>query len=128
MNNHLDQKDSELLQERIANRNKIAGPRIGDFVIMLDDTERRFTHDWGNEIQTTVGPKHPCYGDSSMHLFKNGYAQFSGSLDRAIAKSALVDTGEVKDGHFWFFHHDWATAHNGVHVMAPCRVFKQARV
>ena len=120
-----DEKDLELLQARIDKRDKLQGPRIGDFVQMLDGTERRFTHDWGNEIQTTVGNGHTCFGDVSIYLDRDGYASFSGSLDRPIDKTGLVLTEETKPGRFWFFHHDYATAHNGVYVKAPCRVFKQ---
>lgn len=128
MKNTPDEKDLELLKARIAQRDRRNGPRIGDFVRLLDDTERRLTHDWGDDIQTTVGNAHPCFGDVSFYLGKNGGADFSGSLDKAIPKSQLIDTGEIKSGGFWFFHHDYMTAHNGVSVTAPCRIFKQKEV
>lgn len=123
--NTADEKDLELLADRIKARDKRQGPRVGDFVQLTDGTERRFTHDWGSDIQTTVGPSHPCDGDASFYLGNNGGADFSGSLDRAIPKSQLTDTGETKSARFWFFHHDYMTAHNGVSVVAPCRVFRQ---
>jgi hypothetical protein len=83
----------------------------------------RFTHDWGDSIQTTVGAKHPCHGDASFYL-SDGYASFSGSLDPAINKARLRDTGEMLEGSFWFFHHNFAGAGRGVYFRIPCRVFE----
>jgi len=119
-----DDKDAAILAERIAAWKNQAGPRVGDYCKLLDGTLRRFTHDWGDSLQTTVGGSHPCAGDSSFY-FGGAYMSFSGSLDSAIDKRAFRETAEQMGGGAWFFHHDHACAHNGVHVKVPCRVFEQ---
>ena len=120
-----DSIDDEILNARIVEWGKVSGPRVGDFCELSDGTVRRFTHDWGDSIQTTVPPKgHPCSGDSSFY-FGNGYMSFSGSLDSAIPKSQFEMVPRMQEGSAWFFHHDWMTAHNGVYFKVPCRVYKQ---
>lgn len=117
-----DQRDGEILQDRLAKWSSGKGPRVGDWCIMLDGTVRRFSHDWGDQIQTT----HPEFGIGSF-FFGNGYMSYSGSLDSAIAKNLLVDTGEEKDGRAWFFHHDFWGAHRGVEFNIPCKVYREIR-
>lgn len=115
-----DEKDQAILDERKAARDQIEGPRIGDFVKFADGTYKRFTHDWGTDIQTTSGTNP---GDTSFYLGRMGYASFSGSLDPALPKDKMTLTDEVKEGGFWFFHHDYHTGHNGVYFRTACRVY-----
>jgi hypothetical protein len=122
MRPQFDERDEEILRAREAIFNRVAGPRVGDFLRTADGV-LRFTHDWGDSIQTTVRAKHPCYGDASFYL-SDGYASFSGSLDPAIDKKILIDTGETMPGSFWFFHHDHAGAERGVSCSMICRVFE----
>ncbi len=116
-----DLQDAAILAERTEKRDRLRGPRIGDFVIFPDGHEGRFTHDWGDEIQTT---SRKFGGDASFYLSASGHGDYSGGLDPSIAKSKLVDTKELKNGRFWFFHHDDHYAHNGVDVEVPCRVYR----
>jgi len=118
----LDEQDLKILDIRIKEYDKLLGPRVGDFVRFPNDELRRFTHDWDKDIQTTCASKHPCHEDQSFYLGE-GYTQFSGSLDKAILKNKLILTNEIKEGHFWFFHHHEVCAYNSVSVSAPCRVF-----
>jgi hypothetical protein len=122
LNPALDDKNLAILAERAAAYLTIQGPRVGDYVKMPDGTLRRFTHDWGDKIQTTVGARHPCDGDASFYLCCPG-ASFSGSLDPSISKAAIRDTGEKLPGAFWFFRDNYVTAHNGVGVRMPCTVW-----
>jgi len=122
MRPEFDARDAEILAKREQLFNRQQGPRVGDFLRVADGI-RRFTHDWGDGIQTTVGKNHPCNGDSSFYLGE-GYASFSGSLDPAIEKTKLRDTGETLEGSFWFFHHDFWGADCGVNFKIPCRVFE----
>ena len=115
-----DDQDARMLAKRVDRREEQAGPRIGDFVKMLDGTTRRFTHDWGEDIQTTCKD-----GLGSFHLTAGGDGNYSGGLDAAISKSGLEETGKTLKGAFWFFHHDRRRAHNGVYFKTPCRVFAQ---
>jgi hypothetical protein len=119
-----DAKDAEILANRERLYNLIPGPRVGDFLEIAEDVMLRFTHDWGESIQTTVWPKHPCHGDASFYL-SDGYVSFSGSLDRAIDKGELEDTGRKLEAAFWFFHHNHAGADCGVYCKMPVRVWKR---
>jgi len=105
-------------------RERFTGPRVGDFVHMPDGTLRRFTYDWGDGLQTTVGAAHPCNGDASFYLGRSGEASFSGSLDSTIPRDRITLTDERHAGRFWFFHHGFPGAHQGVHCDAPCRVYR----
>jgi hypothetical protein len=124
MRPEFDEKDAEILASSQLAFDKHEGPRVGDFVQFPgEDGLRRITHDWGDSLQTTVGPKHSCDGDSSFY-FEGGFVSFSGSLDPAIGLDSFVDTGKTVDGSVWFFHHNWRAAHNGVYCKAKFRVYK----
>jgi len=116
----LDTRDQELLAELTAKwtATENEGPRVGDFVITSKGM-LRFTHDWGEDIQTTVRPGY----DASFYLGHGGMS-FSGSLDPGVPKSALEPTDQMQDGSCWFFSHGFAEAHNAVYVTVPCRVYK----
>lgn len=118
------ENDFDLLATRINKLNNHEGPRVGDFVIMPDDNVLRFTHHWPgpdyDELQTTV----PGCGDQSFYLSKNGVCDFSGSLADALPATALEDTFENRPGRIWFFHDDYARAHNSVHATIPFRVYR----
>lgn len=118
-----DDVDAEILAERERLFNQIDGPRVGDF-LRTPEGFLRFTHDWGDAIQTTVKPSHPCNGDASFYLGE-GHVSFSGSLDPSISKMLLRDTGEKQYGSFWFFHHNMAGAGRGVSFRIPVRVFEK---
>jgi hypothetical protein len=122
MRPEFDDVDAKILAERQRTYDAIDGPRVGDFLRVAGGM-LRFTHDWGDSIQTTVRPSHPCNGDASFYL-SDGCVSFSGSLDPAIDKHRLRDTGETQDGSFWFFHHNFAGAACGVYFKIPCRVFE----
>lgn len=121
--NQFDAVDGAILEQREREFNLVDGPRVGDF-LRTPEGLLRFTHDWGDTIQTTVGPRHPCRGDASFFLSNDGHVSFSGSLDPGIDKSQLKDTGEIEEGYFWFFHHNEYRAHNGVTFKIRCRVFE----
>ena len=114
-----DEKDQEILDEQIKRWKTREGPRVGDIVLMLDGTKRRFTYDWGDSLQTTYGD-----GNALFH-FNGGSMQFSGSLDKSIKKTLLDDTGEIELGSAWFFHHNEMKVSNAVYFSVPCRVYKQ---
>jgi hypothetical protein len=115
-----DARDIEIVKSRAVSYDARKGPRVGDFVYLKgEDEPRRFTHDWGDDIQTTMQGS-----DGSFYLAGN-YCSYSGGLDRAIMKNNLVDTGETRMGWVWIFHHDQAEAHNGVDMEMPFRVYRQ---
>ena len=114
----LDELDQVIRAKRLAQRETIATPRIGDFVRFSDRLER-ISHDWGDTVQTSEG--------GSFYLGEGGYASFSGSLNPSVPKELLRKTEEILNGGFWFFHRDFWMAHNGVDVTAPCRVYQYER-
>lgn len=111
----LDERDTTILNDRQDEYDKITGPRVGDYVIFADGTERRISHDWwGESFQTSEG--------GSFYL-GSGYQSFSGSLYTSVPADSLTDTGEQRHGLVWFFHHGWHRAHNGVYALAVQRVY-----
>ncbi len=116
----MDERDHQILAKRQALRNKKKNPRIGDYCLLLDGTLRRFTHNWGDSIQTT-----PEKQEGSFYLSDEGLADYSGGLDRSIPLSRFILTKETKKGNFWFFHHNEYKAHNGVYFELDCRVYQQ---
>lgn len=116
-------RDAAILADRVVKRDVFQGPRIGDFVLFADGSEGRFTHDWGDTIQTTVrGGK---FGYGSHYMTKSGGISYSGALDPGIDKRRLVATEETRPGAVWFFHDDWAHAHSAVYAEIPCRVYRE---
>lgn len=115
-----DETDLAILAKRLAHWNALQGPRVGDWVVMRDGSMRRFTHDWGEDIQTTD----PKFGLGSFYL-GDGYMSYSGSLDSALAKHSFQDLGETKTADCWFFHHDFWGADRGVHFQVFCKVYRQ---
>jgi len=112
-----DERDQKLLDARIEARNTIPESRNGDFVRFRNGKIERISHDWEDEIQTS-----PIKA-GSFYLGREGSASFSGSLNPSIPVDSLTLTPEVRQGAFWFFHHDWPGAGQGVSCTAPCRVF-----
>lgn len=117
---NFDDRDVEIARERVELWNKRSGPRVGDWIAMLDGTLRRFTHHWGDGLQTTCGN-----GDNGSFYFARGCMSYSGGLDPSIPIAQIVETSEIRNGNAWFFHHDSSGAHRGVYFTAPCRVFRQ---
>lgn len=121
-NPEFDALDQEIRDIRAKGYDVLPGPRVGDFLRVADGKFLRFTYDWGTEIQTTVRPT--SNSDSGSFYLGDGEASYSGGLESAIDKRKLRDTGEKRLGSFWFFHHNYRAAHNGVSVKIPCRVFE----
>lgn len=120
MRPRFDDRDARIVAERCAAWDQRQGPRVGDFVQMKDGSLRRFTHDWGDDIQTTLNGSN----DSSFYL-GSGFMDFSGGLDSAIPKGELTPLPFARKGSCWIFHHDHREAHNGVHTEVNCRVYMQ---
>lgn len=111
--------NEEIITRRMNQREKLDGPQVGDFVI-LDPTQEpteyhRFSHDWGDVIQTARG--------GSIYLVEGGWGSFSGALDPSIPKTKLFKTGLKRPGRFWIFQNDYATAGNGYEFKVPVPVW-----
>ena len=114
-----DEIDRRLLAKRIEAWNCRTEPRVGDFIIMPDGELRRLTHNWLIGLQTTWKGE-----GGTFYLSTDGYGDYSGGLDSQIPNDKIENTGETREGNFWFFHHDNARAHNGITVKVPCRVYR----
>lgn len=113
----LDAKDQEIVCKIFKQFEEHKGPRVGDFIIMKDGNIERFSHDWGDDIQT-------CFG-GSFWIGNSGNVEFSGGLNSAVMKNELeLVPDDIQLGEFWIFHHHRVEAHNGVYFNLPCRTYK----
>jgi hypothetical protein len=112
---NLDAKDIQILNDRLATRYQEKGPQVGDVVYFPDGSRRRFSHDWGDVIQTSFG--------GSFYL-GNGYTSYSGGLERAKPVQNMINTGKTEEANFWFFHHDYPVKDGGVDVKALVPVWE----
>jgi hypothetical protein len=110
-----DNIDNGIALERLHRYNRDQSPRVGDYVIMPTGEYQRFSYKWDDIIQT-------CH--SGSFYLGNGYSSMSGSLEPGIKLDELVLTQEKREGCFWFFHHDWSCAHNGIGIKTKLRVYK----
>lgn len=116
-----DERDKTIRDDRVAKFVARTGPRVGDWVIMPDGTEQRFTHAWPDGLQTTCAPR---FGLGSFYFDRQGFMDYSGALDPVVKFDKIRDTGKIKDGAVWFFHHDQSGAGRGVNAWVPCRVYE----
>lgn len=112
---YFSNRDDDLRAKRLVRWCARVGPRVGDFVRLPCGKLQRLAHDWGDSIQTT--------DHGSFYLYGCAHADMSGSLDPGFARSRFRDSGQIRDGLFWFFHHDRAGAHRGVYFTMPCRIY-----
>ena len=114
MNRIQDHKDRQILSDRLEAYNAREGVKVGEF-LQYKDTFLRFSHDWGESIQTSQG---------GSYYLGDGYVSMSGALNSGVDKSALELTPDHQDGSVWFFHHDYRTAGGGVSFQVSFRVWK----
>jgi hypothetical protein len=96
-------------------------PRVGDYIITPDGKYQRAAHIWG-PWEGDNGTTQTC-DSGSFHIGIYG-ASMSGCLDPGYKTDKLINTGETKEGHFWFFHHNYQGADRSVGLSCACRVFK----
>lgn len=129
MRPQFDERDEEIKLARVKLFEARPGPRVGDFVLMLDGTTRRFTFnhgpEWGIQTSAVLDGK-VCMG--SYYFNAGGCLDYSGGLDSAIPHDTLIDTGQTRPAWCWFFHHDWAGADCGVDTQITVRVYRQIAV
>lgn len=107
--------NKEILKQREVEYNKKPGARVGDFLKLPEGIGyTRFTHDWGETIQT---------GNGSFY-FGSGYCSFSGGLDSGVKRADLIQTDELKNGFIWFFDNGLSGANRGKNFEIKFRVFE----
>lgn len=118
----LDERDRQIIWERRHSIELTEGPRVGDWVEFADGITRRVSHVWSEaDWGATAGVQ---TSDGGSFYLGNGYVSFSGGLYRSVGMRTLSDTGAVRPGSAWIFHHDWARAGGGVDVTIPFRVYR----
>lgn len=116
-NDHLDALNAKIAEDIHAAREALTGgPRIGDFVIMPDNTIQRCCNKTEFGMQTSEAGRY--------HVSRCGTASMSGGLNRSQLDEYFQDTGEVRLGLFWFFSHMQPGAGQGVDFYLPCRVYR----
>ena len=124
--NKLDERDQKIMDERQAAFLARTEPKQGDFIRFKDGTVKRIAHVWTDENGKATHIQPTMYnGDSSFYMGE-GYMSFSGSLNPSIDAAKFTRTNEIMQGWAWFFHHDFATAHNGIDVLVNCPVWECA--
>jgi hypothetical protein len=123
-----DNEDLVILANRVILLDADERPRVGDFVRFLGqppegkdaDIIRRISHIWDYEgcedprVQTS---------DGGSYYLGDGYVSMSGSLYTPVPQSSLKRTVFKRKGSVWFFHHDFATGHNGVNAEIDFRLY-----
>jgi len=113
--------DLKIFNERLDNFDAVKGAKVGDWIKGYDGKMTRFTHAWGDGIQTGGGM-------GSFYLCSNGYASYSGGLDSSVPYDLIELTDDYKDGQFWIFHKEWSGAGRGVYYNHPCRVWRMKTI
>lgn len=121
----LDERDQAIVNQRMAAVDAIAGPRVGDFVLFADGTERRISYAWPAGDTFPASVQTSDLGAGRFYLGRFGLS-FSGGLHPGVIEDSLADTGETREGDAWIFHHDSHRADNGVEFKAPFRVYRCA--
>jgi hypothetical protein len=114
----LVQANKAILNVRMKKYDRIAGPRVGDWL----DTPAgsyRIAHNWGDSVQPTI-----TKGDSGSFYLGSGFLEYSGGLGRAIPSLRIIPTEEKRNAKIWFFSGDEARANNGVSFEISFRVFR----
>lgn len=119
-----DDRDTEIAERRIAALRRDAALRVGDWV--EDGGElRRVAHIWRDEADRPERIQVEASGGS--YYLGDGYASMSGGLESGFPYGELERTGGVRPAVYWFFHHDYHTAHYGITVEAPAPVWRREK-
>ena len=92
----VDNRDCELVKSAFKEYALRGGPAVGDWIIFSDGVKHRFSHHWGDSIQTSQG--------GSFYMDASGYVSFSGGLSPAVPIGRIQPAGEYEPGLFWSFH------------------------
>lgn len=128
-----DDRDQEIVVERMTELDARTGIRVGDFLRYRDGTLARVAYVWDDSVQpasVAVG-RHPAHwslnryapGVGGSYYLGDGYVSYSGSLHRGVSRDLLELTDATELGAVWIFHHGWSGAHRGVDTKVAFRVW-----
>lgn len=114
-----DDCDEQLRTQGLSIWNDILEPRIGDYVEIPCGTLHRISLFTKESFQVAE----PRFGAS--YYWAWWYCSFSGGHKPVLyRRQLLIDTGSIRDGNVWVFHHDQPGAHRGVSCDIPCRIYR----
>jgi hypothetical protein len=114
-----DARDEQLRQQGLDIWNGVQEPRVGDYVQLACGTPARISLISKDQFQVAE----PRFGAS--YYWAWWYCSFSGGHKPVLyPRASLEETGSIRDGDVWVFHHDEAGAHRGVSCTIPCRVYR----
>lgn len=105
-----------MLKQRQAALDRIAGPKVGDYLRTRDGKLLRFTIDHGDRLQ--------AYWGGSFYLGPNG-CDFSGACGDSYPTYRMILTGQRKQGSVWFFDGDHWRAGGGHDTKATFNVWEE---
>lgn len=112
----LDNRDREIIVDRMAKFDARKSPRVGDFVDFADgDTTRRIGAHWDDHVQLVPS--------GSFYLGQNGCSHSGTYFSGLYPKTELALTDQTRPGSIWIHHHGHREAHNGVDATAVFRVY-----
>jgi hypothetical protein len=106
--------NAKLLAKKVAEFDKIDGPRVGDFLRFPNGECCRIAKIDDEAFQL---------GNGGFFLYGKGGCEYSGGLYAVHPTGSLRPTGETKSGAIWFFNKDEPAENNGVDFSIEFRVF-----
>lgn len=120
----MDEQDTQILARRQAQLDARTEAKAGDIIRFPDGTIKRMAHVWTDENGKAESIQPSSHdGDSCCYLGEGGYQSYSGGLLPGIDARKFTRTTETMEGSAWFFHHDYARAHNGIDVKVTLPVW-----
>lgn len=119
MRHEPDERDWEIIRDRLRARAARSEPLTGDFIRCADDVYLRIAYVWRGDDWT--GNAQTADGAGSYHLHESGGCSMSGSLDSGVPLERLTPMVETREGSAWIFHHGYAGADRGRYFTAEFR-------
>lgn len=118
-----DERDWEIINDRMAAFDENKGLRVGDWVDFADGSQRRISYIWEDEAGRPEGIQTSSPG-SGFHLYRGAVSMGNGSLYTSVPASSMTLTDEIRKAYVWIFHHEQVEAHNSVTVAVGFRVYR----
>ena len=121
MNKILDERDREILSNRLTAYASREGLTTGDVIKFKDGKLMRIAYIWRDQEGNPTSVQ-PCWG-GSFFMHKSGGCEMSGGLSSGIDPELFQRTADTAEVEAWFFHHDFAGAGMGRTFSYSARVW-----